>query len=101
MLTTGRVAVRPVYWILWLIYRSNGLRSCSMQLIPSTPGKPRRKTALRWGVRTFGVLLCLESSNSQTGALGQKRTHADDRFPSGRFTTLTLSPNFRGVAASD
>ena len=58
---------------------------------------------LLWGgrLRVLEFRFVVESSNSQTGALGQKRTHADDRFPPGRFTTLTLSPNFRGVAASD
>jgi len=58
VLTSGLVAAQRVYWILWLIYRSNGLRSCLIQQIPSTPGKPRLKTALRWRVHTFGVQLC-------------------------------------------
>ena len=42
----------------------------------------------------------VESSNSQTGALGQTRTHGDDRFPPGRLTTLTRSANFRAAALS-
>ena len=40
----------------------------------------------------------VESSNSQTGALGQERTHADDRYPLGSLTTLMGFKNFRGVA---
>ena len=40
----------------------------------------------------------VESSNSQTGALGQERTHADDRYPLGSLTTLMGFKNFRDVA---
>lgn len=64
MLTTGLEAALPAHWLLWLIYGSNELRSCSIQLIPNTSSRPRRKTALRWRVRALGVLLWVDTGSS-------------------------------------